>query len=140
MCGATTTDLSYHWRPSLRRHPFHECFQDDALHCWHQRCLQLRSRRSSHFSILVSIVLMMRKSATNLGHCQKLLGTTPIRKDALGMRPFSELWERSAFSEQLSEFEIPFSECEIPFSEWHPTIEQYENQNSRSNSRSDSRS
>ena len=52
----------------MRRHDFHECFQDDALHCWHQKCLQLRSRNSSHVSSLVSIVLR-RKSATNLGHC-----------------------------------------------------------------------
>ena len=61
-----------------------------------------------------------------------------FRKNALGVkRPFSELSESSAvFSEQFSEFEIPFSEYEIPFSEYEISrLEEYENHNSRSNSR-----
>ena len=64
-----------------------------------------------------------------------------FKKNALGVkRPFSELSESSGvFSEQLPEFKIPFSEYEIPFLEWHLTTCQYENHNSRSNSRSDSR-
>ena len=65
-----------------------------------------------------------------------------FKKNALrGKTPFSELSESSgAFSEQLSEFEIPFLENEIPFSENEiPRLEQYENHNSRSNSQSDSR-
>ena len=61
-----------------------------------------------------------------------------FRKNGLGVkRPFSELSESSGvFSEQLSELEIPFSEYEIPLIS---RLEQYENDKSRSNSRSDSR-
>ena len=86
-------------------------------------------------------------------------GPPQFQENALGVkRPFSKLSEIPGYSRSSSRnSENWFSECEIQFSEWHLTdlsntkttilgairkpqfSEQYENHNSRSNSRSDSR-
>ena len=64
-----------------------------------------------------------------------------FRENALGVkRPFSELWERSgAFSEQLSGFENNSRNAKSHSRNGVSRLVQYENHNSRNNSRSDSR-
>ena len=74
---------------------------------------------------------------------QKLGKHPNFRKKSLSERkkPVSELWRQSSgvFSEQLLEFEFHSRNTKLHSRNGIPRLEQYENQNSPSNSRSDSR-